>query len=116
VAYASRHDYRFVDPARQGRFEAMVRDLAGVPLLVATRAVDERRVLLDGRPYAWEADPMVYWLERAPEPRRPERVEAREGAHFRLVQGATGEGAEGEGAAGSVAAPSAGSKLPTSSK
>lgn len=62
TAYAARHAFTFVDPERQGRFEALVRDLAGVPLLEATNAVAEGRVLLDGRPYAWEADEMVYWL------------------------------------------------------
>ena len=59
VAYAARHDFRFVDPVRQGRFEALVRDLGGLPLLEATRAVSEGRVLLDGSPYAWEADDMI---------------------------------------------------------
>jgi hypothetical protein len=62
TAYAARHAFTFVDPERQGRFEALVRDLAGVPLLEATNAVAEGRVLLDGRPYVWEADEMVYWL------------------------------------------------------
>ncbi|HEY6097803.1 MAG TPA: histone deacetylase, partial [Anaeromyxobacter sp.] len=62
TAYAARHEFAFVDPDRQGRFEALVRDLAGMPLLEATLAVAEGRVRLDGRPYPWEADEMVYWL------------------------------------------------------
>jgi acetoin utilization deacetylase AcuC-like enzyme len=66
VAFAARHAFSFVDPARQGRFEAMVRDLSGMPLLEATRAVDEGRVLMDGEPYAWEADEMVFWLRESP--------------------------------------------------
>jgi acetoin utilization deacetylase AcuC-like enzyme len=66
TAYAARHEFTFVDPHRQGRFEALVRDLANVPLLEATNAVSEGRVLLDGRPYEWEADEMAYWLRESP--------------------------------------------------
>jgi hypothetical protein len=66
LAYTARHDFAFVDPARQGRFEAMVRDLAAVPLLEATHAVADGRVLLNGQPYTWEADEMAYWLRELP--------------------------------------------------
>lgn len=66
VAFAARHTFAFVDPARQGRFEAMLRDLAGIPLLEATTAVSEGRVLMDGRPYTWEAEEMVFWLRENP--------------------------------------------------
>lgn len=59
MAFAARHSARFIDPARQGRFEALVRDLSGLSLLDATRAVADGQVLLDGQPYAWEADEMV---------------------------------------------------------
>lgn len=62
MAWAARHSARFVDPQRQGRFEALCRDLRNLPLLEATRAVAEGRVLLNGQPYAWEADEMVKWL------------------------------------------------------
>ncbi len=65
MAYAARHGSRFIDAKRQGRFEALVRDLRELSLLDATRAVSEGRVMLDGRPYAWEADPMVRWLHAA---------------------------------------------------
>ena len=41
TAYAARHEFAFIDPERQGRFEALVRDLANVPLLEATIAVAE---------------------------------------------------------------------------
>lgn len=67
TAYTGRYYMRFVDPERQGRFEALMRDLAGVPLLQATLALAEGRVLLDGRPYSWEADAMAYWLEGGPD-------------------------------------------------
>ena len=66
TAYAARRAFQFVDPARQGRFEALLRDLAGVPLLEATNAVAAGQVRLDGAPYAWEADEMAYWLREPP--------------------------------------------------
>lgn len=84
TAYAARHAFAFIDPERQGRFEALVRDLAAVPLLEATRAVADGRVLLDGRPYAWEADEMAYWLRESPsEPGEVERE--RERVRFTLL-------------------------------
>lgn len=63
VTYAMRRRFRFVDPLRQGRFEAMVRDLAALPLLEVTLAVAEGRVRMNGAPYAWEADEIASWLE-----------------------------------------------------
>jgi hypothetical protein len=61
TAYAGRAQLRFVDPGRQGRFEALMRDLAGIPLPAATAAVASGQVLLDGEPYRWEPDEMVLW-------------------------------------------------------
>jgi hypothetical protein len=69
LAFAGRATLRFVDPARQGRFEALVDLLSGLPLVEATRAVSEERVRLDGKPYAWEADEMVKWLQPRPDDR-----------------------------------------------
>ena len=69
TAYPSRHDFVFLNPARQGRFEAMLRDLSGTPLLEITTAMDEGRVRLNGSPYAWEAELMICW--RAPDPDDP---------------------------------------------
>ena len=60
------HELAFVDPDRQGRFEALMRDLAGVSLVEATAALDEGRVLVNGEPYAWEADEMAFWLRESP--------------------------------------------------
>jgi acetoin utilization deacetylase AcuC-like enzyme len=62
TAYAARSAMVFVDPPRQGRFEALLRDLGHVPLLELTQAVADGRVRRDGEPYTWEADEMVYWL------------------------------------------------------
>lgn len=69
TAYACRHGWRFVDPQRQGRFEALERDLAGLALLDATRAIAEGRVRMDGEPYQWEADEMALWLKAHAEDR-----------------------------------------------
>jgi hypothetical protein len=66
TAYAARHEFRFVDPGRQGRFEALLRDLGHLPLVEATKAISEGRVLVNGAPYAWEADEMAYWLREPP--------------------------------------------------
>ncbi len=78
LAYSARYGFAFVDPDRQARFEALVRDLAHLPLREATAAVAEGRVRLDGRPYAWEPDEMVYWLRESPaDPGEVEREASR---------------------------------------
>ncbi len=83
TAFTARHHFQFVDPERQGRFEALARDLASVPLLDATEALAEGRVLMNGAPYAWEADDMAYWLRESPsEPGEVERE--RERVRFEL--------------------------------
>jgi hypothetical protein len=45
--------------------------------------VDEGRVYLDGKPYAWEPDEMVLWLREHPEERGEVTLE-RERARFSL--------------------------------
>lgn len=72
VAAVARIRYRFVDPRREGRFQALLRDLAELPFPEATRAMAEGRVLChrngdpSGEPYAWEPDPMIHWATREP--------------------------------------------------
>jgi acetoin utilization deacetylase AcuC-like enzyme len=84
TAYAGRARLRFVDPRRQGRFEALVRDLGGMPLVAATAAVASGRVLLDGEPYRWEPDEMVLW--RTPHAEDAAAIAAaRDSAHFSLA-------------------------------
>ncbi|MER2566057.1 MAG: histone deacetylase [Myxococcaceae bacterium] len=85
MAWAARQSARFVNSARQGRFEALCRDVRGMPLLEATRAVAEGRMLLNGQPYAWEADEMVRWLH-PPEDEADKAAiaEVRESSHFTL--------------------------------
>lgn len=84
LAYTARHDFAFVDPPRQGRFEAMIRDLAGVPLLEATHAVAKGRVRLNDRPYTWEADEMAIWLRDIPLDDE-DRLRERETSKFTFV-------------------------------
>ncbi len=83
VAFAARHEFAFADPLRQGRFEAMLRDLAEVPLLEVTQAAAEGRLLLDGAPYAWEPDEMIFWLRESPA-RPAEAARERERVRFAL--------------------------------
>jgi hypothetical protein len=67
MAYASRSRCRFVSAERQGRFDAMIRDLGDRPLIEVTQAVASHQVRCNGQPYTWEADVMVHWLEPRPE-------------------------------------------------
>lgn len=83
TAYAARKQFRFADPARQGRFEALVRDLGDAPLLAITTALAEGRVRMNGEPYAWEADDMVFWLDGSPYP-DPAAFEERDRVSFTL--------------------------------
>ncbi len=86
MAYTARHGGRFIEAKRQGRFEALVRDLRAVPLLDATRAVADGRVKLNGEPYAWEADAMVRWLRPVAESDAAEVAAERERCHFTVAQ------------------------------
>jgi hypothetical protein len=83
MAYAARHRCHFVDAARQGRFEALVRDLGETPLGASTRAVAEGRVNRNGMPYPWEADDMVSWLDGSTPAEDAVRAE-RERVRFQL--------------------------------
>jgi acetoin utilization deacetylase AcuC-like enzyme len=86
MAYQARHGSRFIDAKRQGRFEALMRDLKPVPLLEGTRAVAEGRVRLNGEPYAWEAEPMVTWRDpKAHEGDEAQIAAERERCHFTLA-------------------------------
>ena len=60
MAYAARSRFRFLDGARQGRFEALLRDCKEVPLATLTRAVADGKLELDSAPYTWEPEEMVF--------------------------------------------------------
>jgi hypothetical protein len=84
VAYASRKGFAFVQPERQGRFEALERDLAAYPLAKATQLVADGKIYLGDQPYQWEADEMVYWLRESPaDAGEVDRVKAL--THFTVV-------------------------------
>jgi acetoin utilization deacetylase AcuC-like enzyme len=84
TAYPTKDLGRFADPARQGRFEAMLRDLdaAGLSFAESSRAIAEGRVHLDGAAYEWEPDVMLRWLVPPPTDDAAEVAAAREQAHF----------------------------------
>ncbi len=67
LARAGSTQFRFVDPERHGRLEALMRDTAGMGVTPLSRAVAEGRVMKDGQPYAWEASDFAYYPEGAPD-------------------------------------------------
>ena len=69
LAWRGHQFWRFVDPARQGQFEALVEALRGLSLTEATRAVMEGRVRLNGARYEWQTEEMVRWNEPRPDDR-----------------------------------------------
>ncbi len=86
VAYTARYHFRFLDPTVQGHFEALMRDLAPLPLLVATHAIADGRVRLHGQPFRWEPGVMAYRFE-PPEGFDTEAARIRDAAHFEVVSG-----------------------------
>lgn len=93
VAVMAARSLRFVSPERQGRFEALRRDLARQPLGEASRAAGASGVVdLAGMPYSWEpaemVAPLAHDLRHYVESGDYEKAlgAAREGARFRLVE------------------------------
>lgn len=64
TAYAARFAMVFVEALNQAHFEALLRDLAHVPLSELSQALADGRVKLNGERYTWEAGEMVYWLDQ----------------------------------------------------
>src|SRR5207302_1753388 len=80
TAYAGRGQLRFVDPARQGRFEALVRDLAGIPLAAAGQEVqDDHHQADDER----QVDRPEAHLERETDEPQHDQDDADDGEHAR---------------------------------
>jgi hypothetical protein len=85
--------FRFLDPVEQGRFEALRRDLAGLPVADASFAVEEGRVHDEAadRPFAWEPGAMVAPVGAALTavfdgmPYREAVAAARDAARFRVT-------------------------------
>ncbi|MDP2311495.1 MAG: histone deacetylase [Pseudomonadota bacterium] len=84
-AFTARHDFYFVDPGRQARFEGLLRDAKGRSLPVIDAALEEGRVLLDGQAYKWEPDVMVCWLD-APRPDPAAVARVRDTVRFRFTE------------------------------
>jgi hypothetical protein len=82
--------YRFVSPERQGRFEALQRDIGSLPIAESSRAVEEGRVIEEpaGQALRWEpgemivplTEPVRSWIEAAAYAEAAAR--AREAARF----------------------------------
>ena len=84
TAYVARRRFRFIEPARQGRFEALTRDLGRLPLAQVTTAVAEGRVQMNQAPYRWEPDMMASFREPRPID-EAEVSKERERVHFALA-------------------------------
>ncbi len=63
TAYFAKDRLRFADSDRQGRFEALLRDTAGLPLQDVARLLERGQVLKNGAVYRWEATLMLHRLE-----------------------------------------------------
>lgn len=88
TAFVGRSRFQFVDPQRQGRFLAMIRDFGQHSLLEVTLACAHGRVYMNGQPYVWEADEMVYLLHEPPAENPAIAEEARR-VTFTLVKNAS---------------------------
>jgi hypothetical protein len=93
VAVMASRSLRFVSPARQGRFEALRRDLGRHPLGEASRAVGASRVVDQaGASFTWEPAELLAPLGHdlreyvGSEDYGKALEAAREGARFRLVE------------------------------
>lgn len=67
TAAFARQSFRFVDPVERGRFDALLRDIGGMGLNAASKAVAEGRVRCNGAPWAWPAATMILWRTPRPE-------------------------------------------------
>ena len=61
VAAVAHRRFRFADPERQGRFDALAEAVTGLDLAAVTRAIEEGRVVdaQTGVPIVWDPGPMV---------------------------------------------------------
>ena len=90
MAYLARDRAQFADAERQGRFDALVRDLGDRPMRDVSAAVDDGRVLLNGERYRWEATDMIAWRD-GPRLSEDEIAASRDTAHFELVDSTSNE-------------------------
>ncbi|MFT7521687.1 MAG: hypothetical protein ACI9MC_003839, partial [Kiritimatiellia bacterium] len=85
TAWSPSDRVRFVEDTRQGRYDALLRDLGHVPRQDLSPLLQEHGVLLNGDPYTWEPSDMVLWIDGKP-PDTPGMIEERERCHFSLVR------------------------------
>jgi acetoin utilization deacetylase AcuC-like enzyme len=89
TAYVARAKFAFVDPVKQGEFEALVRDFRGKALDVVSVAASHGKVRHAGGAYQWEPSLMASWARHEGE--AAERLAAvREATHFALDEGEEG--------------------------
>lgn len=81
IAFTLRRRFRFVSPELQGKFEALIRDVAHLPLHEATQLVAEHQVGLEGQPYHWQSDVMAF-MAHPTEAYLQEVQEVRDRTHF----------------------------------
>ena len=84
MAYAARTHFQYLDPVRQGQFEAMVRDLHKMPLREVTLAVSQGRIRMNGQPYEWDPQEMGHWPSGRRQDRRAVEAE-RNRVHFTMI-------------------------------
>ncbi len=84
TAWIAASHFRFLDPAVQGAFEALRRDLGHVGLDVLTHAAAEGRLRCNGEPWPWPAAEMVAWLDGGPDDAAAV-AEARDASHFSVA-------------------------------
>jgi len=63
TAFFSKAHGQFLTIKREADFRAVYRDLAHLGLAKLTQAIHEGKVLRNGAPYTWGADPMIAWLD-----------------------------------------------------
>lgn len=57
IAAVTPSEFQFLDPQEQGRFQALKRALSSWPIVEASQAIDEKKLILDDRtPVGWSAN------------------------------------------------------------
>lgn len=85
TAAMSRGAFRFEDPAAQGTFDALMRDLGHLPLTELSAAVAAGRARRNGEPWAWAPAEMVAWRVEPPPWDEAVRDATREATRFELA-------------------------------
>ncbi|PIE01923.1 MAG: histone deacetylase [Acidobacteria bacterium] len=84
IAYTMRHFFQFSDKDRHARFLALIRDTKNMELLDVTLAMAENQVLLNGKPYQWEAMEMNYYTNKEHRHNKKECLELSKAYSFEI--------------------------------